>query len=109
MRLAPATATALALLSLAGCGKSKSGLSASGAPSKSSGLSKGPAAPSVGEVSVIATKLSRNRGSTGYTLLVRVLNKSDKVALDVSGRFTVRDDRGRLAQSVEPTPINILP
>ena len=109
MRPAPTIAAALVLLSLAGCGKSKSGLSASGAPAKSSGLSKGPAAPSAGDVSVQATKLSRNRGSTGYTLLVRVFNKSDKVALDVSGRFTVRDDRGRLAQSVQPTPINILP
>jgi hypothetical protein len=109
MRPAPTIAAALALLSLAGCGQSKGGLSASGAPAKSSGLSKGPAAPSAGDVSVVATKLSRNTGSTGYTLLVRVLNRSDKVALDVSGRFAVRDDRGGLAQSVEPTPINVLP
>jgi hypothetical protein len=109
MRSASALAALLVLLSLAACGQSKSGLSASGSPAKSSGLSKKPAAPSAGDVAVVATKLSRNMGSTGYTLLIRVFNKSDKVALDVSGRFTVRDDRGRLARAVEPTPINILP
>lgn len=109
MKPVASIAVVLAVLALAACGGSKGGLSASGSPAKSSGLSKGPAAPSAGDVSVVATKLRRNEGATGYTLLIRVFNKSDKVALDVGGRFTVRDDGGRLAQSVEPTPINILP
>ena len=108
----PATSLALAvaLLSLAACGgKNKGGLSASGSPAKSEALSKGPPAPSAGDVSVVATKLSRSQGGTGYTLLIRVFNKSDKVALDVSGRFVLRDARGSLGSPIEPTPINILP
>lgn len=111
MKPAFPTAVALLALSLAACGGHNGGLSASGEPASKSrpALSKDSAAPSAGDVSVVATKLRRDEGGTGYTLLIRVFNKSDKVALDVGGRFHLRDDGGALGDPVEPTPINVLP
>ena len=111
MKPALSTAAVLAAFALVACGGEKGGLSASGAPASKDrpALSKQPAAPSAGDVSVVATKLRRDEGGPGYTLLIRVFNKSDKVALDVGGRFHLRDDRGPLGDPVEPTPINVLP
>jgi hypothetical protein len=60
-------------------------------------------------VDAFVTYFPDQLGGNYHSVVVRVRNNSNEIAMGVGGQFSVKDENGKLVQAVDPSPHNILP